>query len=80
MVISIKKAEYKGNYIIHFKFSDGKEKDVDFGIFLKNAKNPMTRKYQNEELFKNYMLKHGDIIWNDYELCFPVWDLYQGKI
>ena len=42
-----------------------------------NAKNPMTKKYQNEELFKNYTIEYGDIQWNDFELCFPVWDLHQ---
>jgi DUF971 family protein len=80
MVISINKAEYLGNYQISFSFSDGIETTIDFLPFLKEAKNPMTRKYLNEELFKKYSIEYGDIIWNDYEMCFPIWDLHEGQI
>jgi len=24
--------------------------------------------------------RYGDIVWNDYELCFPILDLYEGNI
>lgn len=80
MVISINKAEYIGEYKIMFLFSDGVERLIDFSDFLKNAKNPMTRKYLDEKLFKAYSIDYGDIIWNDYEMCFPIWDLHEGKI
>jgi hypothetical protein len=40
----------------------------------------MTRKYQDKELFKSFSVKYGDVIWNDYEMCFPVWDLHEGRI
>jgi len=80
MVISINKAKYVGNYIINLSFSDGVEKTIDFYPFLQNARNPMTRKYLDKDLFKNFTIEYGDIIWNDYEMCFPVWDLHEGKI
>ena len=80
MVISITKAESIGEYKILFLFSDGVERLIDFSDFLKNAKNPMTRKYLDEKLFKAYSIDYGDIIWNDYEMCFPIWDLHEGKI
>lgn len=80
MVISITSAEYVQNYKIKLSFSDGIERTIDFSEFLKNAKNPMTIKYRNEQLFKNFTIEYGDIIWNDYEMCFPVWDLHEGKI
>ena len=80
MVISIDKAEYKGDYIIHLKFSDGVERDIDFGNFLNKAKNPMTKKYLDKELFKSFTLDYGDLIWNDYEMCFPTWDLHEGRL
>ncbi len=80
MVISIDKAEYKGDYIINLKFSDGVERDIDFGGFLKKAKNPMTKKYLDKELFRSFTLNYGDLIWNDYEMCFPIWDLHEGRI
>ncbi len=80
MVVSIEKAEYKGNYTIHLKFSDGVARDIDFGDFLKKAKNPMTKKYLDKELFKSFTLEYGDLIWNDYEMCFPIWDLHEGTL
>jgi hypothetical protein len=80
MVISIIRAEYTAEYRIILTFSDGIEKEIDFGPFLRNAKNPMARKYLDKKLFRNFKIKYGDIIWNDYEMCFPIWDLYEGKI
>ncbi len=77
MVISIIKAEYIGEYSIKFSLSDGVEKTIDFSSFLKNARNPMSRKYLDKQLFKNYTVDYGDIIWNAYEMCFPIWDLYR---
>jgi hypothetical protein len=80
MVLSIKNAEYQGNYKIKILFSDNVEKIVDFANFLKNAKNPMTKKFLDEKLFSSYSINYGDLIWNDYEMCFPIWDLYQQCI
>jgi len=80
MVISIQKAEYKDSFKIAMLFSDGIERTVDFESFLKEAKNPMTKKYLNKELFKSFKVENGDLVWNDYEMCFPIWDLYEGKI
>ena len=56
MVISIIHAEYIGEYSIRFSFSDGVEKTIDFSGFLKNARNSMTRKYLDKQLFKNIPL------------------------
>lgn len=80
MVINIQKAEYRGNFKIHLLFSDGVEQTVDFMEFLSRSKNPMTTKYLDENLFKKYKIEYGDIVWNDYELCFPIWDLHEGII
>jgi hypothetical protein len=80
MIISILRAEYLGDHKIKFRFSDESERIVDFSRFLNQAKNPMTRKYLDEKLFRDFTIEHGDIIWNDYELCFPIWDLYQGEV
>ena len=80
MVISINKAEYLGDYKIKFIFSDETETIIDFSSFLQNARNPMTKKYLDKQLFRKYSIQYGDIVWNDYELCFPIWELHQGKI
>lgn len=80
MVISIMNAQYIQDYKIKFLFSDGTERTIDFSEFLENSKNPMTIKYLNKELFENFTIEYGDIIWNDYEMCFPIWNLYEGRI
>jgi len=80
MEIAITKAKYIQDYQIKFSFSDGIERMIDFSEFLINARNPMTSKYLDKKLFSNYTIEYGDIIWNDYEMCFPIWDLHEGKI
>lgn len=80
MVISIERAEYLKDYLIRFTFSDGTIRTIDFSNFLNNARNPMTRKYLNKVLFADFSIEYGDIIWNEYELCFPIWDLFEGQI
>jgi hypothetical protein len=80
MVITIDRADYKGDYVISIHFSDGVKKNIDFREFLQNAKNPMTKKYLDKELFKSFTLDYGDLMWNDYEMCFPIWNLHEGKI
>jgi hypothetical protein len=80
MVISIISADYIRDYKINLTFSDGIVRVVDFGPFLRSAKNPMARKYLDKKLFKKYSIEYGDIVWNEYEMCFPIWDLYEGQI
>jgi hypothetical protein len=78
--ISITEAKYIEDYKIYLKFNDEKERLLDFETFISTAVHPDIKKYQNKELFKNFTLKYGDLEWNDYELTFPIYDLYQGKI
>jgi hypothetical protein len=78
--IAIAQATYVEKYKIHFIFSDQTEKDIDFSEFLNRAKNPMTRRFLDKNLFKIFKIEFGDIVWNDYELCFPISDLYEGRI
>jgi len=80
IVISIINAKYLGEYCIQFSFSDGVEKTIDFYEFLKNARNTMTRKYLDKKLFERFTIHYGDIVWNDFEMCFPIWDLHEGTI
>lgn len=80
MVIAIDKAEYLEDYKILFQFSDASQRVIDFTSFLENARNPMTRKYLNKDLFRDFKIEYGDITWNDFEMCFPIWDLFEGKI
>ncbi len=80
MVISINRAKYIKDYIIHLEFSDGSKQNINFENFLTNAKNPMTKRYINKKLFKNFTLQYGDLVCNDYEMSFTICDLHEGKI
>ena len=80
MSIKIIKAEYLKDYRIKLLFSDNRIQIVDFKAFLENSQNPTTRKYLNIERFKEFKIEFGDLIWHDYELCFPIIDLYENAI
>lgn len=79
-ITDVKKVKYLGDYVLRILFSDGHEQAVDFKPFLKNSTHPGIRKYLSEKKFKEYKIIHGNINWNDYELIFPIDDLYNGKI
>lgn len=79
-MIDILSVEYLGAYRLNIKFSDGKAREVDFEPFLRAAKNPMAQKYLDVGVFKNFTVAYGDLFWNDYELAFPIADLYEGRI
>jgi hypothetical protein len=78
--IAIAQAEYLKEHEIRFTFSDRTEQTLDFGGFLSRSRNPMTRKFLDKKLFQDFRIEFGDIVWNDYELCFPVYDLYYGNV
>ncbi len=78
--INIISAKYLSGYAIRIKFSDGTEKVVDFKPFLSKSLHPSIKKYLNEKLFAGYNIIDGNLNWNDYEMIFPVWDLYRGEI
>ena len=78
--ISIEEAKYMDGYKIYMRFNDGKENILDFEDFILKAQHPDIKKYRNIELFKNFNFEHGEIEWNDYDLAFPIYDLYQNDI
>lgn len=78
--ISIEKAKYINDYKISLLFNDGKENILDFKNFIINSKHPDIQKYKDLNLFKKFNLEYGELEWNDYDLAFPIYDLYQGSI
>jgi len=78
--LKIDSAKYLSDYAIRLKFSDGKEILVDFKPFLSKSLHPSIKKYLDENKFSNFSLTDGNLNWNDYDLIFPVSDLYNGQI
>ena len=79
-VIEVTGVEYISGYALRLRFSDGFERNIDFEPFLRRSGNPMIRAYLKPEKFRNFRLEHGDLVWDDYGLCFPIADLYEGMI
>jgi len=78
--LKIDSAKYLFDYLIQIKFSDGNEKLVDFKPFLSKSLHPTIKKYLDENMFRSFLLIDGNLNWNDYDLIFPISDLYNGKI
>lgn len=73
-------AKYIGDFKISILFSDGINQLVEFKSFLQNSLHPAINKYLDEERFKSFKIIDGNINWNNYDLIFPLEDLYNGKI
>jgi hypothetical protein len=78
--LRIDSAKYLKDYAIRIQFNDGTEKLVDFKPFLSKSLHPSIKKYLDENNFSNFSLTDGNLNWNDYELIFPISELYNGKI
>jgi len=53
---------------------------VVFLSFLSKSLHPSIEKYLDEKQFSNFNLTDGNLNWNDYDLIFPILDLYPEKI
>jgi len=78
--IRIESAEHIGAHKLSLFFSDGKEQVVDFGPFLENSLHPEIRKFLNPKKFKQFTIEHGELMWGDFDLIFPIMDLYENKL
>ncbi len=78
--LEIENAKYLGNHVVHVVFKDGKEQYIDFKPFLNKSQHLSIIKYLDETLFSNFSIVDGNLNWNDYDLIFPIWDLYHEKI
>ena len=79
-IINIINANYSGGYSIELEFGDGKCQKVNFESFLRKSLHPEIQSYLAMEKFKQFRLEHGDLVWGDYDLCFPIMDLYENQI
>ncbi len=79
-IIEITNVEHVSGLKLRIKFNDCNKRLIDFEPFLRNSRHPEIRNYMNPALFKQFKIEYGDLVWNDYDLCFPISDLYEGKI
>lgn len=80
VVINIAAAEQVGDYRIRLTFDDGTEQVIDFKPFLSRSLHPDIRAYLDAGRFASFRIEHGELVWGDYDLCFPMIDLYRNQI
>ena len=67
-------------YRLRIRFNDGQITDVDFEPFLEASKHPQIRKFLDAELFDSYRIEWGNLVWGDFDLCFPLEVLYENSL
>ena len=78
--LEVTEAKYVSGYNLLLTFNDGAVRLVDFGPFLAKARNPDTTDFRDLKKFKHFHIQDGDLVWGDYQMIFPIMDLYQGNI
>ena len=79
-VLNITHVDPLGGYRLSFGFDDGSTQVVDFEPFLAASAHPAIRAYLDPDRFASCRIEHGDLVWGDYDLCFPIVDLYLNRI
>lgn len=79
-IVNIASAAWIGDHRIRLQFDDGTVQDVDFGPFLSRSLHPDIRAFLELTRFQTFRVEYGELIWGDYELCFPIMDLYNNRI
>lgn len=79
-LLAIENANYIRDFAIRLTFNDGHKTLVDFKPFLEESYQPAIQKYLNEELFRSFQIKDGNLDWNDFDLCFTIEDLYKNNL
>lgn len=80
--VFVKNAKYLGDYRIAFRFTDGHSTEFDFHAFLTaQGQNSMATQFPDVTWFKEFAIDgRADIVWGDWEMCFPFAALYAGDL
>mgnify|MGYP002725765780 CR=1 FL=1 len=79
-IISIVEVTYIEEYKLEIIFNDGTDNKIDFEPFLTKNHHPDIKQYLDKDKFRSYSIRNGNLDWNDFEMCFPTNDLYEGRI
>lgn len=78
--LSIVRAKHVDGHKLQLSFSDLTQQVVDFKSFLQKSNLPDLKKYRKVSNFKKFKLKAGNLIWGDFEMLFPLEDLYKNQL
>ena len=79
-LINIIPAIQTGEYRIRLVFDDNTVQEIDFKPILTRSHHPDIRAYLEPSHFADFRVEYGELVWGDYELCFPIIDLYRNTI
>jgi hypothetical protein len=71
---SVTAAEYRGGYLIHVTFNDGRSGTVDFGPWLEG---PVFEPLKDQDYFQRFFLDGGTVVWPNGADIAPE-TLYEG--
>ena len=78
--VNITQARQVGDYSIVLDFDDGKQQLINFKPFLIKSQHPDIRRWLDVDKFSTFRIEYGELVWGDYELCFPICDLYFNEL
>ena len=78
--INILSAAWQGEYRIRLRFDDGSRQTIDFLPFLSRSGHPDIRASLDQQRFRAFRVEYGNLLWGDFDLCFPIMDLYHNRI
>ena len=78
--INIVTATQTGDFRIRLNFDDQTVQEIDFRKFITQSLHPDIQAYLDPHRFAAFRLEYGELVWGDYDLCFPVIDLYRNQI
>lgn len=78
--INIKTVGQVGDYLLGLSFDDSTAQTVDFKPFLSISRHPDIRAFLEPVRFAAFRIEYGELVWGDYDLCFPIADLYRNRL
>ena len=79
--MKVTEAKDLGNLFLRITFSDGTERDVCIGDFIRRHPHPQYNKYLDPKKFKRFNIENGNVVWGkNWDLIFPIEQLYAGEL
>lgn len=78
--INITAAQQIGDYVLRLSFDDNTAQTVDFKPFLTRSRHPDIRVFLEPARFAAFRIQYGELVWGDYDLSFPIIDLYRNQL
>ena len=80
-MLRIVSAEYMGGLSLRLTFSDGFVRILDFTEYMLSHPHTQHDPYLNPNRFREYYIDGGNLVWGeDWDMIFPVEDLYNGNL